>query len=124
MARQGSGGCWQKKALTPSARKFVPGQLHVQVMFGPQFNYLHSLNSFERSEFWSLGTSEMEVASVEWSGGTEGPQDRPLGRRAGGQQMVVEAAGLCWQMDLGSSAGLSENLSEGGPGSCPLVKWG
>lgn len=56
-----------------------------------RFRYLYSLDSFDWPKSWRLGTSEMEVASVQSQERQEGP-GVPLERRAGGQQMVVETA--------------------------------
>lgn len=37
-----------------------------------RFSYLHALASFNRPESWSLGASEMKVASVQLSGEKKG----------------------------------------------------
>lgn len=72
----------------------------MQVMLGPLLSSLHALNSFERHKSWSLGISEMEVASVQQPGGTEGPQHRPLERSwwAGnvGESSLTLAGGMTW----------------------------
>lgn len=69
----------KKKSLTLSAKRFVPGHLHVQVTYESRFItakfrfiYLHALASFNTPESWSLGTLEMEVAGVQLSGEKKG----------------------------------------------------
>lgn len=82
MDKQGSGGLWQQRPVTPSTR-FVPRYLpRAGDAWATVSNFL---SSFERHNL-SLGISEMEVASVQQPGVTEGPQQRPLegqGRASG-----------------------------------------